>query len=120
MTHNDLVDVQLREPLHVDIFLNRHVTQLVLKCLKCFLLLLSPNKFLVFLRYGRQWLHDLGEVCDESSIITCQSKKLSDLHWCLRGFLLFDGLKLSRINMDSFFIYHMTEKVYFTNPKITF
>jgi hypothetical protein len=87
--------------------------------LESFITSLAPEILVSLLQQFSNWLHDLGEVQNEPSIITSQPKET----WYLRHrcwWLPFQDLhRIVEVHHDSFSSNHVTREWYFLNPELT-
>jgi hypothetical protein len=79
-----------------------------------------PNKLFTFLQQIGDGLGNFGEIRDESSIVTSQSKKTANLvHICGRLPIKYI-LHFARVNGYSFCRDHVIKKWNFIQPELTF
>jgi hypothetical protein len=86
--------------------------------LESFITSLAPEILISLLQQSSNWLHDLGEVWNEPSIIASQPKETSYLrHRCWR-LPIQDLLHLAGVHRDYLRKNHVTQFWYFLDPEL--
>src|SRR6187551_1894425 len=90
----------------------------MLEFLEAVLTHVCPLKWNVVLEQLCHWLCNLGEVLNESPVVTCQSEKASDFCDTLWLFPFCHCLNLFRIHYYAFSCQHVAQKGYFLQPEL--
>ncbi|GJT10358.1 DNA repair helicase XPB1-like protein [Tanacetum coccineum] len=87
------------------------------RCL-CFLFV-TPLQLDLLLSELGHWFGIFENPSMNRLVISQQTKKLTNLRWCLRRCPIFNGFDLGWIHVNAFIINHVSEELYFGNPKFT-